>query len=382
MKTEFDAVVIGAGIAGSATAYALAKRGWDVALVDKDKFPRHKACGEFLSPEALGTLRALELDRSIASLEPATVKTVRLHAEHGSVSLDIPLPGPALGLSRRTLDAVLQQSARDEGASVYTGATVAEISGSAAGRHLVALSVQEEGALLRARAVIAAWGRHPLRSYKPANREAPAGATYMGIKSHYAAADSDEAVDLYFFQDGYVGIAPIEGGQLNVAAIVAPSAFRRLGAGGALTGILERASERIPVLRRRLQGASPMPGTQAAAAPVRTRAKPRGWNGIPCVGDAVAAIPPFCGDGMAMALRSAELCAPLADAYLHGEIAYERWEETYTSQIRKQFAAPLRWGGWMERVLTRPALAGWLLRAGAMMPAAAERLVRATRLRH
>ncbi len=380
MKTEFDAVIIGAGVAGSATAYALAKRGWEVALVDKDKFPRHKACGEFLSPEAIGTLKALELDESVASLEPASIKTVRVHSERGGVTLEIPLPGSALGLSRLALDAALQQSAKSRGTYVYTGATVAEVSGTD-GRRLVALSVRDGGALLRARAVIAAWGRHPLRSFGPSGRGELSGKAYMGIKSHYKAFDSDEAVDLYFFEDGYVGIAPIEDGRLNVAAIVAPSAYRRLGASFALASLLERASERVPVLRRRMARAVPMPGTQAAAAPIRIRAKPDGWNGMACVGDAAATIPPFCGDGMAMALRSAELCAPLADDYLNGLNTYEQWKEAYTGQIRRQFAGPLRWGGWLERLLTRPSLAPWLLRAGALMPGVAERVVRATRLR-
>ena len=381
MKTEFDAVIVGAGVAGSAAAYALAKRGWEVALIDKDKFPRHKACGEFLSPESLGTLRSLQLDQAIASLRPAAIRTVRVHAERGGVSLEIPLRRPAMGLSRRALDAALQQAARDEGASVYTGATVAEVSDAGDGFRLVALSDRDGGALLRARAVIAAWGRHPLRSRADNDRDESAGKTYMGIKSHYEAFDADPAVDLYFFRDGYLGIAPIEGGRLNVAAIVAPSAYRRLGAADALANLLESAAERIPVLRRRMERAIPLPGTRAAASPVRTSAKPDGWNGMPCIGDAAATIPPFCGDGMAMALRSAELCAPLADAYFLGASTYGQWKADYTREISRQFAGPLRWGGLLGRLLTRPALAAWLLRAGALLPGAADKAVKATRLR-
>jgi len=381
MRTEFDAVVIGAGIAGSAAACALARRGWEVALIDKDKFPRHKACGEFLSPESLGTLKKLGLSRAIAALGPATIRTVRLHTERGGASLQIPLPGPAIGLSRLALDSALQQSARAEGASVYTGVTVAGISDIGDDR-FVTLSAKDGGELVRARAVIAAWGRHPLRSYDRAKTEPSSGETYMGIKTHYSTIDTDEAVDLYFFRDGYIGLAPIEGGRLNAAAIITPSAYRRYGSMNAVAHILDEASARIPLLRRRLEKAEQVPGTQAAAAPVRTRAKPSGWNGLPCVGDAMAAIPPFCGDGMAMALRSAELCVPMADAYLHGLSTYEQWEETYTAQIREEFAGPLRWGGWLERLLTRPALASLALRAGAVMPGIAERLVRATRLRH
>lgn len=70
MDSEFDAVVIGAGVAGSSIAYSLSKQGWKVALVDRETYPRHKACGEFLSPESVSSLKAIGLDKVVASCNP------------------------------------------------------------------------------------------------------------------------------------------------------------------------------------------------------------------------------------------------------------------------------------------------------------------------
>ena len=65
-----DIAVIGAGPAGSTLALALAQRGWDVVLIERDALPRHKVCGEFLSPEAQGTLRQLGLSAQLGTLSP------------------------------------------------------------------------------------------------------------------------------------------------------------------------------------------------------------------------------------------------------------------------------------------------------------------------
>ncbi|WP_239619220.1 NAD(P)/FAD-dependent oxidoreductase [Cohnella mopanensis] len=378
MKSEFDAIVIGAGIAGSSMAYSLAKQGWQVALIDKDTFPRHKACGEFLSPESLGTLKALNLDGVVASLEPSPITRVRLHTDRG-VSLEIPLFAPAMGLSRQALDASIQLSAQQRGVSVYTGTTVTEVTKSWTGHH-VELSSKDGRTQLYSHTVIAAWGRRPLHGFQGSEQK-PSKRSYVGIKSHYTRFDSDPAVDLYFFQGGYIGIAPIEGGRLNVAALLANPVFHRLGGTDAIASILKNAGERIPTLRRRLEQTSAVPGSHAATFPVIIRPEPKGWNGIPCVGDAVAVIPPFCGDGMAMALRSVELCAPIANSYLQGDCTYSEWRNTYNERIKQQFSGALRWGSLMERLLTNSALSSWLLRLGSMMPGTAEKLVRATRLR-
>jgi flavin-dependent dehydrogenase len=378
MNAEFDAVVIGAGVAGSSMAYSLAKQGWLVALIDKDTFPRHKACGEFLSPESLGTLKALELDRVVGSLQPAAITSLRLHTERG-VSLEIPLPGSAMGLSRHVLDDRLQLSAIHKGVSVYTGSAVSEVSETLNG-YIIETSSKDGRTQLYSRTVIAAWGRRPLHRFQ-APRQKSNNRTYVGIKSHFTRSDSEPAVDLYFFQGGYIGISPIEGERLNVAAIISSSDFQKLEGPVAIQRILESAAGRIPLLQRRLEQVIIVPGTQAAAFPVKIRPQQNAWNGIPCIGDAVAVIPPFCGDGMAMALRSVELCVPMANSYLRGDYTYSEWRNAYTEQIKQQFSGALRWGSLLERLLTNSMLSSWLLRLGSIAPGTAERLVRKTRLR-
>jgi choline dehydrogenase-like flavoprotein len=89
-----DVAVLGAGMAGSSVAKALADKGWDTLLIDRRPFPRHKVCGEFLSPESRTALQALGLWETVESLGPSPIERVRLVFESGP-PLEIPLPGTA-----------------------------------------------------------------------------------------------------------------------------------------------------------------------------------------------------------------------------------------------------------------------------------------------
>lgn len=379
MRYDADAVVIGAGVAGSAVAHALAADGWDVVLLDKDRFPRHKACGEFLSPEARSSLRALGLADALRGAEPSVITRARLHAERGA-TLEVPLPGPAWGISRFSLDAGLQQAAAARGARLFAARPASAVTATPGG-YRIDIEPGREPPTFHARVVIGASGRRPLQAERAQAAAAP-NRTFVGIKAHYATKTEPlPVVDLFFFRGGYVGIAPVEDGRLNVAALIGHAAFRKLGGGtAALEAALDAAVRTVPALRERLAGRTAIPGTQAATYPVTVRPEPRPWLDYPLVGDAVAVIPPFCGDGMAMALRSAELCAPLASAYLRGEVTMTAWREAYAARVAEQFAGPLRWGSRLDRLLSNPAVGSLLLRVGVVAPWLVDRMVRRTRL--
>ena len=106
MNQMHDVVIVGAGPAGSAAAAALAQRGWDVLLLERDHFPRHKVCGEFLSPEAQATLQALDLATAVAAGQPVALTHATVTTQRGQ-TVRMTLPGPAWGVSRFVMDAAL-----------------------------------------------------------------------------------------------------------------------------------------------------------------------------------------------------------------------------------------------------------------------------------
>ncbi|MBP1993921.1 NAD(P)/FAD-dependent oxidoreductase [Paenibacillus eucommiae] len=399
MGRMYDAIILGGGLAGASMAGVLSAGGWSTALIDGHTFPRHKVCGEFLSPESQGILASLGLKTLMDALHPSAIDRAQLTLASG-LSLHIPLPGTALGVSRYLLDHALHQAVRDQGGEVQTGVVVSSICRSEQGYH-VETQLNQERRTMEARIVIGAWGRNPRsglttphepnlspnsdpdpnHSHGAKSGSAPKTASrhsYIGVKSHFTGIQQGRAVELYFFPGGYMGVSPIEGGRVNAAALLTREAFNK--AGKSVHGVMEAASRLNPALHRRLEYGQMVPGSQAATFPVITGRKPAAWDLVPHIGDAAVVIPPLCGDGMAMALKSVELCAHLADRYLKGEISLENWRDEYTQALMKEFAAPLRWGSLLQYALGKPLLASMLLRAGLLSPRLAFRLVQATRI--
>ncbi|WP_405082782.1 NAD(P)/FAD-dependent oxidoreductase [Paenibacillus chitinolyticus] len=481
--TETDVAVLGAGLAGSLIAKSLAEKGWRTLLVDRHRFPRHKVCGEFLSPEVRQTLDAAGLLDRVSALRPARVERARLISAEGG-HVDIPLPGTAMGLSRFRLDEALHEAAAAAGARVLTSAAVLSVTRLADESCEVRVKREDGMEVIRARTVIAAWGANgqalvtgaccpgdygggrfsggpgslqgsqgtsiltrmeterPLNSFMPLNLLDPAdqkslasssnrtkranttdpatpaiqttptdptdpitpatqgkqarstreGRTrralnawkrsspdYMGVKSHYTGIEIGPVVELYLFPGGYLGLCPIEDGLVNVSALLSRDAFR--GAGKSVLALLEAAAQRCPPLHAKLKRGLPVPGAQAAVAPVKLNRRLNPWDMVPRLGDSSAMIPPLCGDGMSMALRSARLCAPLADDYLRGKLSLAGWEEQYVRAVKRTFGRPLRWGRLLQSSLDSPAAVRLLLRLAQLSPGMASGLLEATRLK-
>ncbi|MBM7565822.1 NAD(P)/FAD-dependent oxidoreductase [Paenibacillus sacheonensis] len=372
-----DAAILGAGIAGSCLAILLARRGWKVALIDRQSFPRHKVCGEFLSPDAVEALVALGLEERLQSLRPAVIRSARL--DFGSRNpVNAQLPGAAWGISRYALDAALHDEARLAGADVATGTAVGAVRLWDGGYELD----MKRGAAqvsIRSRSVIGAWGGNGRIPDMPgAQRRRLSPCPYVGVKTHLSGIELDGELELYFFAGGYLGLSSAGDGIVNAAALLDQRSFRHVPS--TVTGWLEAAGQRNPRLARRIAEARPAGGTQTAVAPVRLFDPPLAWNGIPLIGDACVTIPPLCGDGMSMAIRSAQLCAISADRCLRSQTTQEQWKIEYTKAIDRHFRHPLRWGRLLQRVAGNPSFTILAAAAAGRLPSVVARLVKATRL--
>jgi flavin-dependent dehydrogenase len=372
----YDAAIVGAGVAGGSIACVLAEMGWDVILLERQSAPGHKVCGEFLSPEAMGTLAAMGLAGVVLSLNPSRIDSVLLTSSEGS-ALDIPLPGTALGVSRIRLDGALLAAAREKKADVRTGFTVTSVSFAERSFRIEARHPDGPQSI-EARTVIGAWGRSP--DVRLADRRQRAfHHPYVGVKTHYEGIRMGQVVELYFFPGGYFGVSPIEGNRVNAAGLLTRQAFHR--AGKRIADAVQAAACLNPAFARRLFSVRPVAGTEKAVSPVQISRRPFAWDRVAHIGDAAVTIPPLCGDGMAMALRSAELCANFADRHLRGKMALNEWRSKYARALQQEFARPLKWGNILQLLLGNTHMAPRLFRLGKWSPDLASRLVRLTRLK-
>ena len=380
MPTLRDVVIVGAGPAGSALAAALAQQGWDVLLLERDQFPRHKVCGEFLSPEAQTTLRSLNLHRAVAAVAPVALSHATVTTRRG-LTLRMRLPGPAWGVSRFAMDAALATAVQAQGVELRPGVTVKAFT-KTAGHYAVHLQehTQSPGrshpAPIVARALIMACGRHSATALPP-HPTPHTRPLFVGIKGHYIDLAMPAQVELYFFPGGYAGLNPVEGGRANLCLLLSYDAFRR--AGQSVPATLAALADWNPALGQRLAAGQLLDETICTVAPVDTGRPATPWAEVACVGDTAVMLPPLCGDGMAMALRSAELCAPLAHAFLQGELSLAAWASRYQQAWQAEFSQRVRTGRLLQWLFAVPFLSDTMVGLGRVIPPLSTYFVNATR---
>jgi flavin-dependent dehydrogenase len=371
---SYDVIIIGGGLAGCSAAAQLARRGHQVLLLEKATYPRHKLCGEFLSPEVQSSLRTLDVLDDVSALGAASMTRARLTGPDGT-TVEHALPGTALGLSRYRLDELLFERACQWGAEGRPGTKVTSVTGSLD----EGFAVEAGGETVEGRLVLGAYGRRGvldrtlerpfLQQYSP----------YVAFKAHYTGdlGAIAETIEVHAAPGGYCGIGPVENERANVCWIGRTDALK--DAGGTPTAMLEEALYENPVLRDRLRGWTRASERFEAVSQVPLMSKRQFVNDVCMVGDAAGMIAPLCGDGMAMALAAADLVTPLADDLLSGRRSAPDFRHAYETQWSHQFSRRLRIGRWVHRAAFRPIATRALLTACRVLPPLARWLIRATR---
>lgn len=312
MSADCDVVVVGAGPAGSAAATVLARGGRRVVLLDRDAFPRDKLCGEFLSGEAFAALDTLGAGAEVETAGPARLVRARMIAPSGRRS-EVVLPQPALGVSRRTLDLALVRAAERAGAVVRQRTEVVAMRGTPTGVEVTLRPGDGTEPTLRAPVVVAACGRSRRLGVADTQRP-PARAGLVGVKRHHrcrgAMGELDGVVEVHAFDGGYCGVSAVEGGLVNVCALLRPDLVRSLARPG-WDGIVLRVRERSRSLDQRLAALEPAEPGMHTASGIALERRDASDDRVFYAGDAAGMIAPFCGDGQAMALRSGMLLATL-----------------------------------------------------------------------
>lgn len=309
-----DVIVVGGGPAGVASALFLRQRGHDVLLLDRARFPRDKPCGESVSPEAWRLLEALGVACRVRALAPQPVRGMTLTAPDGTRFTGC-YPEGRLGFAvrRERLDHALLQAAREGGVEVRERVRVVEVRRAGRAREVLCDGPSGTGAL-GCRLVVGADGRDSAVARSLRLRRSSHGLRRFAVRAHFEGVQGlGERGEMHVIPGAYCGIAPLSATSANVAVVLDPPELR--GARGDLGGFLLRALGRWPELEARLSRAR-MLAPPRAIGPLAVEARAVSAPGALLVGDSAGFYDPFTGEGITLALRSAELMAPVADAAL------------------------------------------------------------------
>jgi hypothetical protein len=193
--------IVGGGPAGSAAAIAALSETDSVHIIEKSSFPRHKVCGEFLSPEIAPLLDSLNLWQEFLRLHPAHIERTVLH--FGFRVSESRLPEGGFGLSRYEFDRLLFEKAMAAGATTTR-------------QRAEHVSFAAQPGSSKSRYNVLAIGRKSI---------AARGRRLFGFKAHFEGPVND-AVELFFFRECYVGVSAIENGITNICGIAPEETLR------------------------------------------------------------------------------------------------------------------------------------------------------------
>jgi geranylgeranyl reductase family protein len=360
---RFDIAIIGAGPAGSSAAIQLAAKGYAVALLDKEKFPREKLCGDFLNPVNWPLLHELKVDRAVLACPHEKISIFRFTSFSGAKA-EIPLPAGrdkttvGLGLRRFDLDYVLLERVKSLGVTVLDGWKPKELERQPDGWILKAdrSDVCEK---LGARLLIGADGRnswvaHHLGLADPAAMQGRSAGFQFRLK---CANRSTGKVEIHLFPGGYAGIVGVDGDTVTLGLAIEK---HRLLDGRPEQSLLNSILPQNPSLREILRSGSV--NEMRSTYPVYFPPRRAYADGVLLVGDAARVSEPVTGEGIYFALKSGFLAASTVDEAFQKHDFSAAHLRSYQQDCRRAFwprrgiNALIRW------LIYRPALLSPLIR--------------------
>lgn len=368
----FDVVVVGGGLAGCAAAIHLARSGAQVLVLEKQDYPAHKLCGEFLSTEVQGLLERLGVWRAIEAAHPHRIHRTRITAPNGR-TFEAALPGTALGLSRYRLDALLAAAAREAGATVLPRTEVQAVEGSLGTGFVVTAGT----AVFRARAVVGSYGKQGKLDRTLARALTRPAKARVAFKMHFDGVHLPHLIELHAFAGGYCGLSHIEDGGVNACWIADAEVLKT--AGGKPEQMIATSFQANPHLAARFAAMQPRWERYLSVSQIRFRPKGAFAGDVCLMGDTAGMIAPLCGDGMAMALRTAEWGTPWLRQFLRGEVGASAFKQGYARAWHQHFGWRMQLGRWLHQGFVRPGVAGAGLRLCQAVPRLGSWLIAQTR---
>jgi len=368
MKTIADVVIMGGGLAGLTSAIHLSKFGHKVILIEKNEFPKHKVCGEYISNEVLPYFQWLGLE--ISSLNPSQISKIEFSTGSGkTISGELPLGG--FGISRYSLDYYLSQKAIEYGCQIIQD-TVTDIWFAADELSISTLNNLE----IKSKIALGACGKRSNLDQKMNRKFIQKKSPWLAVKAHYSGVFPNDLVGLHNFKGGYCGVSKVENNIINICYLANYETFKEY------KNIEEFQSKVLynnPYLKAIFENCTMLFEKPLTISQISFEKKNTIENHILMIGDTAGLIHPLCGNGMAMAIHSAKIAAELSVLFLNENISTrQQLEEKYAQEWAANFRHRLFVGRILSKILQQEKLTIFLLQFLIIFPSLLPKIIKKT----
>jgi flavin-dependent dehydrogenase len=373
--SKYDLAIIGGGLGGLALAIQSARAGYSTILFEKEEYPFHRVCGEYISLECWNFLEDLGLPLSDMSLP--VIKRLLVSAPNGK-TLEHSLPLGGFGISRYAIDEQLATIAKGAGATIAEGVKITDVSFDGNEFTLKAASHSANGQEYKALMTAGTFGKRSnldVKWQRPFAQQKPNKLNnYIGVKYHVYTDHPADLIALHNFSNGYCGISQVEESKHCLCYLTTAENLKR--SGNSIKQMEQQVLGKNPFLEKIFGSSDFILEQPVTISQISFEKKSLIEDHILMAGDAAGMITPLCGNGMSMALHASKLAFKQMDAFFKNLASRQTMEANYIADWKKHFAGRLRIGRFIQRffgdtllsnllisaVKPFPRITGWLIR--------------------
>ncbi|THU33499.1 FAD-binding protein [Niastella caeni] len=337
-QPKYDIAIVGGGLAGLALAIQCARAGYKTVLFEREKYPFHKVCGEYISLESWNFLQDLGLP--LSDMQVPIINRLLITTPDGNY-IESPLPLGGFGISRYTLDHLLANIARQEGVTVLEETKVVNV----VYRNNAFLVFTNKGDT-EATVVAGAYGKRgnlDIKWKRQFTKVKPNKLNhYIAVKYHIQTHHPADLIALHNFENGYCGISQIEENKFCLCYLTTAANLRKCR--NDISSMERNILMKNPFLEKIFSNAEILYEEPLTISRISFNQKSQIENHVLMIGDTAGLIAPLCGNGMSMALHSSKLAFEEINSFLQGRINRYEMEIQYTQQWEKQFGRRLQAG--------------------------------------
>lgn len=352
MDVSKGITIVGGGLAGLTAAIHLSKIGLKVILIEKNEYPKHKVCGEYVSNEVLPYLNWLSIN--ISELNPTQISKLDFSTADGKM-IQCTLPLGGFGVSRYALDNFLYNKAIQNGCEIIKVAVNDIVF-----ENDVFIISTSDNKTMTSSIVIGAFGKRSNIDQKLKREFVHKKSHWLAVKAHYTGDFPNDLVGLHNFEGGYCGVSKVENNAINICYLASYESFKKYKN-------IEDFQNHVIVKNRHLKGvldtSKMIFETPITISQVSFDKKNAVDSHILMIGDTAGLIHPLCGNGMAMAIHSAKIVSELIEKVHNDEIkSREQLESNYRSEWNLNFKKRLKMGRFLAFLLQNQKISAFLMK--------------------
>ncbi len=368
----YDIAIIGGGLAGLALAIQSAKQGYAVVLFEKETYPQHKVCGEYISLESWNFLSSLGIP--LNDLQVPIIQQLVVTSPNGNV-FQHALPLGGFGISRYKLDWLLFELATKAGVTVLQETKVTDVQ---FGNDVFTL--QTTAGAFTATVAAACYGKRsnldvkwkrPFVVQKPNKLN-----NYIGVKYHIRYPHPVDTIALHNFENGYCGISKIEDDRYCLCYLT--TAVNLQNSNNSIQQMEKEILQCNPHLQKIFTQAEFLYAAPVTISQISFAHKQQVEDHLLMMGDAAGMITPLCGNGMSMALHGSKLAFQQINLFLQQQITRAEMEKNFSRNWQQQFAKRLRTGRIIQRLFGKAVITNVFVQLVKTLPFLAKPLIRLT----